>query len=121
MPDLPALLDELVAFSRHLRAERKALHRGDLRRLEYFHQMLAYHVIYGSRDPTPVVERSSKQTDLVARRCSIEGCQGGPALWNIAVGRLNGQIVWRCLAHIPPDINYPVALHGAEWKATGRK
>jgi hypothetical protein len=41
--------------------------------------------------PTPAVERSSKPTDtehvLVARRCGIEGCQGGPRLWNIAAGQ----------------------------------
>jgi hypothetical protein len=97
-----------------------------LRRLEDLHQRLTYAVIYGNRTPTPAIERSSTQIEtgqkiLVARRCSIEGCQGGPRLWNVAAGHLNGAAIWRCLAHIPPDISYPVALHGDEWKATGRK
>jgi hypothetical protein len=97
-----------------------------LRQLEDLHQRLTYAVIYGNGAPTPAVDRSSKPTGaephiLVARRCSIEGCHGGPRLWNIAAGQMNGAAIWRCLAHIPPDITYPVALHGDEWKATGRK
>jgi hypothetical protein len=97
-----------------------------LRQLQDLHQRLTYAVIYGEGAPTPAVERSSKQTEpntrvLVARRCGIEGCQGGPRLWNIAAGQLSGAAIWRCLAHIPRDLTFPVALHGDEWKATGRK
>jgi hypothetical protein len=66
-------------------------------------------------------DRGTESEVLVARRCGIEGCQGGPRLWNIAAGQMNGAAIWRCLAHIPPDLTYPVSLWGDEWKATGRK
>jgi hypothetical protein len=125
LTDIAEVLTDIIDLCRTL------LHDGivtpaHLRQLEDLHQRLTYAVIYGNRKPTPAVERSSKQTEagqrvLVARRCSIEGCHGGPRLWNIAAGQLNGAAIWRCLAHIPPDISYPVALHGDEWKATGRK
>jgi hypothetical protein len=95
-----------------------------LRQLQDLHQRLTYAVIYGNRQPTPAVERSSKPAGehvLIARRCGIEGCQGGPRLWNIAAGQMNGAAIWRCIAHIPPDLTYPVSLWGDEWKATGRK
>lgn len=121
MSDLPALLDDLVAFSRHLRAN-PSLSRVDLARLEYFHQMLTYHVLYGARQGTPIIPiENSSTVDLVARRCSIEGCWGGPILWNIRAGGMNGAADWRCLAHIPADMTFPVSLFGDEWKATGRK
>lgn len=124
MSDLPTILGELVAFSRHLRATPDAITRADLNRLEYFHQMLTYHVTYGDREATEAILSENARypkRELAARRCSIEGCHGGPVLWNVAAGKLNGAVDWRCLAHIPVDMTYPVSLSGDEWKATGRK
>lgn len=125
MSDISPLLNELVAFSRHLRANSSEIYRSDLKRLEDLFQLLTYHVIYGERKETPIVVEQSNPADrdLVARRCGIEGCWGGPILWNISAGRMSGEVAWRCLAHIPPDITYPVSLipGSPEWKATGRK
>jgi hypothetical protein len=127
LTDISRALTDIIDLCRTL-IHYGSVTRTHLRQLEDLHQRLTYAVIYGNRAPTSAVERSSKQTEaeagahvLVARRCSIEGCQGGPRLWNIAAGHMNGAAIWRCIAHIPPDITYPVSLWGDEWKATGRK
>jgi hypothetical protein len=121
MPDLPSLLNDLVAFSQELRDNPKEIYRSDLKELERFHQLITYHVIYGRQATNIDSSQDRDPHTLVARRCSIEGCWGGPKLWNIRAGRMNGAQEWRCLAHIPPDITFPVSLFGDEWKATGRK
>jgi hypothetical protein len=125
LTDIAEALRDIIDLCQRL-SDDPILTPAHLRQLEDLHQRLTYTVIYGNRKPTPAIERSSTQTEagahvLVARRCGIEGCQGGPRLWNVAAGHLNGAAIWRCIAHIPPDIPYPVALHGDEWKATGRK
>jgi hypothetical protein len=125
MSDVSRELTDIIDLCKKLRCP-VVVTPAHLRQLQDLHQRLTYAVIYGDGAPTPAVERSSKQTDtgqrvLVARRCGIEGCQGGPRLWNIAAGQMNGAAIWRCLAHIPPDLTYPVSLWGDEWKATGRK
>lgn len=123
MSDLLPILDDLVAFSQELRDNPKEIYSSDLKRLERLHQLITYHVIYGARQATDrELGQGRDRGLLVARRCSIEGCWGGPKLWNIRAGSLNGEeAVWRCLAHIPPDMTFPVSLFGDEWKATGRK
>jgi hypothetical protein len=122
MIDVSRELTDIIDLCKRLRCS-VVVTPEHLRQLEDLHQSLTYAVIYGDRKPTPAVDHLP-QIDpfvLVARRCSIEGCQGGPRLWNVAAGHLNGTAIWRCLAHIPREISYPVALHGDEWKATGRK
>jgi hypothetical protein len=124
LTDISRALTDIIDLCQRLNYD--VVTPAHLCQLEALHQRLTYVVIYGKRAPTPAIERSSTQTEtgqkiLVARRCSIEGCQGGPKLWNVAAAQLNGEAIWRCIAHIPPDISYPVALHGDEWKATGRK
>jgi hypothetical protein len=124
MSDITQTLLNIARLCETLAVTFSPVTSAHLRQLQDLHQRLTYAVIYGNRQPTPAVERSSKPAGehvLIARRCSIEGCQGGPRLWNIAAGQMNGAAIWRCIAHIPPDLTYPVSLWGDEWKATGRK
>lgn len=124
MSDITQTLLNIARLCETLAVTFSPVTSAHLRQLQDLHQRLTYAVIYGNRQPTPAVERSSKPAGervLVARRCGIEGCQGGPRLWNVAAGQMNGAAIWRCIAHIPPDLTYPVSLWGDEWKATGRK
>lgn len=58
------------------------------------------------------------ERELTALRCSVRGCHNPMPYWNI--GFCRATVEWVCRDHIPPEITFPVSLHGDDWLATGR-
>lgn len=109
-------LDNLVALARYMEAYPNNV-RKRLKELETIYQLLTYYSTPNLRQEwTPP---AAKADEIVARRCSVEGCQGGPKLWNVA--RPNKPDNWRCLQHIPKDITFPISLWGEDWKAVKKE
>lgn len=55
-------------------------------------------------------------------RCSLEGCRNPPPFYNVAGLDIRSHtIIWRCRDHIPPEIIFPIGLHGDDYLSTGRK
>lgn len=116
---IASAIDALILFARHLRTLPEHEVEARLPELETHSRNLSYYCIYGQNRRGASIDPPHDPSALVARRCSITACYGGPILFNIAFQRR--EIEWRCLAHIPREITFPVGLFNDEWRATGRK
>jgi hypothetical protein len=59
--------------------------------------------------------------------CASEECDAHypEPMYNVAFALQNAGVAnrpdWRCVRHIPPELSYPVSLHGDDWERSGRK
>ena len=110
--DIGASLFELSKLHRTI-----TTHHGVVR-IRQIADMIEYFELYGLRKTYSFV--AVNRHELRATACSVAGCHTGLPHFNLA-NRPDVPADWRCLAHIPDSVTFPIGLHGDEWVATGRK
>lgn len=111
--DALSKIEEIKKYIRKLLDQETTL--ANIRLMHDNVSLLEYYLKYGGREGWKPAEQHS----FGNLRCGIEGCEMTMPLFNIAAAL--GNYEWRCLSHIPPEITFPIGLHGEEWTETGRK